>query len=58
VPASRKHLIEHDEHSSGSGERNPVKRGWFDLEMVDGVARMNRRALDRCPERREPCAPS
>ncbi len=37
VPASRKHLIEHDERSGG-GERNPVKRWWFDLEMVDGVA--------------------
>jgi ferredoxin len=50
VPAARRHLIAHDDRSGG-GERNPVKRWWFDLEMVDGVARapaagVNARDLD------------
>lgn len=36
-PAARRHLIEHDDHSGG-GQRNPAKRWWFDLEIVDGVA--------------------
>jgi ferredoxin len=36
-PESRRHLIEHDDRTGG-GERNPVKRWWWDLEIVDGVA--------------------
>ena len=38
-PESRRHLIEHDDRMGG-GERNPVKRWWWDLEIVDGVARV------------------
>lgn len=37
VPASRRQLIEYDD-SSGGGQRNAVKRWWFDLEIVDGRA--------------------
>jgi len=37
VPESRRALIEHDD-ATGGGQRNPVKRWWFDLEIVDGVA--------------------
>lgn len=37
VPASRRQLIEHDDRTGG-GQRNAVKRWWFDLEIVDGVA--------------------
>jgi ferredoxin len=37
VPAARRALIDHDDRTGG-GERNPVKRWWFDLEMVNGVA--------------------
>ncbi|MDO9134575.1 reductive dehalogenase domain-containing protein [Hydrogenophaga sp.] len=37
VPASRRQLIAHDD-SSGGGQRNAVKRWWFDLEIVDGAA--------------------
>jgi ferredoxin len=37
VPASRRALIDYDD-ASGGGQRNPVKRWWFDLEIVDGVA--------------------
>jgi reductive dehalogenase len=37
TPAARRALIEHDDRTGG-GERNPVKRWWFDLEMVNGVA--------------------
>jgi ferredoxin len=40
-PATRRQLIEHDDSSrdaGGGGQRNPVKRWWFDLEIVDGVA--------------------
>lgn len=37
VPASRRQLIAHDD-SSGGGQRNTVKRWWFDLEIVDGKA--------------------
>ncbi|GCL62472.1 reductive dehalogenase domain-containing protein [Pseudaquabacterium pictum] len=36
VPATRRQLIDHDD-ASGGGVRNPVKRWWFDLEIVDGV---------------------
>lgn len=36
-PESRRHLIDHDDRTGG-GQRNPVKRWWWDLEMVDGVA--------------------
>jgi ferredoxin len=50
VPASRRPLIEHDD-GTGGGQRNAVKRWWFDLEIVDGVAVMppagvNERDLD------------
>jgi ferredoxin len=37
VPESRRQLIAHDD-TSGGGQRNQVKRWWFDLEIVDGVA--------------------
>jgi len=37
VPASRQQLIDHDDRTGG-GERNPVKRWWFDLEIAGGVA--------------------
>jgi reductive dehalogenase len=37
VPAARRALIEYDD-AIGAGARNPVKRWWFDLEIVDGVA--------------------
>jgi ferredoxin len=37
VPAARRALIEYDD-AIGGGLRNPVKRWWFDLEIVDGVA--------------------
>ena len=37
VPESRRQLIDHDDRSGG-GQRNAVKRWWFDLEIVDGVA--------------------
>jgi epoxyqueuosine reductase QueG len=37
VPAARRALIEYDD-ASGGGLRNPAKRWWFDLEIVDGVA--------------------
>jgi len=37
VPASRRALIDYDD-AIGGGARNPVKRWWFDLEIVDGVA--------------------
>ena len=37
VPESRRQLIDHDD-ASGGGQRNGVKRWWFDLEIVDGVA--------------------
>jgi ferredoxin len=37
-PEARRHLIEQDDRIGG-GERNLVKRWWWDLEIVDGVAR-------------------
>ncbi len=37
VPEARRALVEHDDRAGG-GERNPAKRWWFDLEVVDGVA--------------------
>jgi epoxyqueuosine reductase QueG len=37
TPAARRHLIDHDDRRGG-GARNPVKRWWFDLEIVDGLA--------------------
>jgi len=49
VPQSRRALIDHDD-SAGGGERNKVKRWWFDLEIVDGrvvkPAGTNERNLD------------
>jgi ferredoxin len=36
-PASREAIIREDDEA-GNGLRNPVKRWWFDLEMIDGVA--------------------
>ena len=37
VPQARRALIDYDD-AIGGGERNPAKRWWFDLEIVDGVA--------------------
>ena len=37
VPQSRRALIEYDDQIN-AGARNLVKRWWFDLEIVDGVA--------------------
>lgn len=49
APQSRRALIDYDD-ASGGGERNPAKRWWFDLEIVDGVvvrpAAANERNLD------------
>jgi ferredoxin len=50
VPESRQQLIAHDDRVSG-GARNPFKRWWFDLEIVDGIAvapraGVNQRDLD------------
>lgn len=50
VPGARRALIDHDDRVGG-GQRNPAKRWWFDLEMVDGVAvaptaGVNQRDLD------------
>jgi ferredoxin len=58
VPAARRQLIEFDDRAQG-GARNPVKRWWFDLEIVDGIAvapraGVNERDLD--PARQEKLA--
>lgn len=37
LPQSRRALIDYDD-AAGGGSRNRVKRWWFDLEIVDGVA--------------------
>jgi hypothetical protein len=37
VPQARRALVEYDD-AIGGGARNPVKRWWFDLEIVDKVA--------------------
>ena len=37
VPGARRALAEHDDRAGGGG-RNPAKRWWFDLEIVDGIA--------------------
>jgi ferredoxin len=37
VPHARRALIDYDD-AIGAGARNPVKRWWFDLEIVDRVA--------------------
>jgi ferredoxin len=37
VPAARQRLMAHDD-AQGGGLRNPAKKWWFDLEIVDGVA--------------------
>jgi ferredoxin len=37
VPQARRALIDYDD-AIGAGARNPVKRWWFDLEIVDRVA--------------------
>jgi ferredoxin len=37
VPEARRALIDYDD-AIGGGARNPVKRWWFDLEIVDGAA--------------------
>lgn len=37
VPQARRALIDYDD-AAGGGLRNPAKRWWFDLEIVDGVA--------------------
>jgi len=36
-PLAARALAEEDD-TQGNGERNPVKRWWFDLEVVDGIA--------------------
>ncbi len=36
VPSARRMLVAYDDRVGG-GVRNPVKRWWFDLEIVDGV---------------------
>jgi ferredoxin len=50
VPAARRQLVDYDDRIGG-GVRNPVKRWWFDLEIVDGVCTVpkggvNERDLD------------
>ncbi len=49
VPSSRRALIDYDDEIN-AGARNLVKRWWFDLEIVDGVAvkpaGVNERDLD------------
>ncbi len=50
VPAARRALIDYDD-KMGGGVRNPVKRWWFDLEVVNGVSvtpagGVNQRDLD------------
>ena len=37
VPQARRALVDYDD-AVGGGARNPVKRWWFDLEIVDKVA--------------------
>ena len=37
VPTARRQLVDYDDQIGG-GLRNKVKRWWFDLEIVDGVA--------------------
>lgn len=37
VPTARRYIIDYDD-ATGGGARNLVKRWWFDLEIVDGVA--------------------
>jgi len=37
VPSSRRHFVAYDD-AIGGGTRNTVKRWWFDLEIVDGIA--------------------
>jgi len=49
-PQARKHIIAMDDQL-GNGKRNPIKRWWFDLEVIDGVAGLplagvNERDLD------------
>ncbi|MFN0159708.1 MAG: Fe-S protein [Burkholderiales bacterium] len=46
VPSARRALIDYDD-SIGGGIRNPVKRWWFDLEIVDGVCVTPRGANER-----------
>jgi ferredoxin len=41
VPAARRQLVDYDDRIGG-GVRNPVKRWWFDLEIVDGVCTVPR----------------
>jgi ferredoxin len=49
VPQARRALIDYDD-AAGGGQRNAVKRWWFDLEIVDGEvvkpAAANERDLD------------
>jgi ferredoxin len=57
-PSSRRQLIDYDDRVHG-GARNPLKRWWFDLEIVDGVAvapkaGVNERDLD--PARKDKLA--
>jgi hypothetical protein len=59
-PEGRRELIAHDERS-GAGGRNPVKRWWLDLEIVDGVAvapRAGTNERDLEPGREQRLAPA
>src|SRR5260370_15726431 len=37
TPSARKSIIAMDD-KVGNGKRNPVKKWWFDLEVIDGIA--------------------
>lgn len=41
IPSARRAIIESDD-AAGNGNRNLIKRWWFDLEVVDGVAGLPR----------------
>ena len=60
VPGSRQQLIDYDDRI-GAGVRNPVKRWWFDLEIMDGIAAapvagVNERDLQLDPSRQDKLA--
>jgi ferredoxin len=60
TPEGRRELIAHDERT-GAGGRNPVKRWWLDLEIVDGVAvapRAGTNERDLEPGREQRLAPA
>jgi len=41
IPSARRAIIESDD-AEGNGNRNLIKRWWFDLEVIDGVAGLPR----------------